>query len=76
MNQENYDKRANILNQIAQHTDTINKLSMQLQEIDNIEFRYISKLHKSLSLLNYFVINERKFMKQVRNEYYKSIIEK
>lgn len=71
MDNDKYNKRAEILNKIAQYTDKINELSVELQDYKDIEFKNISKLNKSLTLLDYFVKNERKFMKKVRSNYYK-----
>lgn len=77
MDSEKYNNRAKIINQISQLTEKMNSLVIELQETENdFESKNLGKLNKGLSFMQFFVINERKFMKKLRKDHYKKIEKK
>lgn len=76
MEEEKYQKKVKIINQINQYTDKINQLSIELEEDGLDNTKHYSKLTKGLSFITFFVSNERKYLKKLRKEHYAELNKK
>lgn len=73
MDSDKYERRAAILNQIGQYNRLINKLVIELEEINKgIKDKNIQKINKSILLTYDFIDDENELMKKLRKVYWKS----
>lgn len=73
MDDKKYQDKANKINEIQHYMNKINTLAIELEEEGLDNTKHFSKLTKGLGFINFFIIEERVYMKELKKKHYKAL---